>query len=488
VLIAGAAALAPAACAPTMGHRATGSGDGVGDGAGGQRHTTGVTTVLPAGTSASALRAASRAFFASSPVVVLAGDETSHPAAARVAAHLGVPVLLPDAHLLAELDRLGVSEIVSFAAQPPPGDLRVVPGPAEGTPRLNADLPAPPPAGRALLLIDPDQPASPLVRATATAAGAGIVEIRGADPRADADAIAALRAAPEATVAAVGRTFGSTERFAGRIRTARLAPELPSGGLLALPANHYVAIYGNPLTPSLGLLGEQDATAAVTRVGDLVAQYADLLDTPVRPAFELIATVAASAPGSDGSYSTPTDPAVLARWIDVAEGAGVYCLLDLQPGRSDFLTQARLYADLLRRPGVGLALDPEWRLLPGELPLTRIGHVDAAEVNAVADWLATLTRENDLPPKMLVLHQFQTQMLRDRDQIDRTHDELQIVVHVDGSGGQGAKQSTWRTMRADLPDGFFLGWKNFIDEDAPMLTPPETVAQVTPFPSLISYQ
>ena len=40
----------------------------------------------------------------------------------------------------------------------------------------------------------------------------------------------------------------------------------------------------------------------------------------------------------------------------------MYVVLDLQPGRSNFLDQAKLYEPLLRLPHVGLALDPEWRL------------------------------------------------------------------------------------------------------------------------------
>ena len=40
----------------------------------------------------------------------------------------------------------------------------------------------------------------------------------------------------------------------------------------------------------------------------------------------------------------------------------MYVVLDLQPGRTDFLTQAKRYEPLLALPHVGLALDPEWRL------------------------------------------------------------------------------------------------------------------------------
>jgi hypothetical protein len=45
-----------------------------------------------------------------------------------------------------------------------------------------------------------------------------------------------------------------------------------------------------------------------------------------------------------------------------------YLVLDLQPGRSTFLSQARKLRWALKKPWVGLALDPEWRMGPGEVP------------------------------------------------------------------------------------------------------------------------
>jgi hypothetical protein len=43
-------------------------------------------------------------------------------------------------------------------------------------------------------------------------------------------------------------------------------------------------------------------------------------------------------------------------------------------------------------------------------------------------------------------------------------------------------------LRRNLPDRVWLGWKNFEDEDHPMLTPAETLARVRPAPSFVSYQ
>ena len=175
-------------------------------------------------------------------------------------------------------------------------------------------------------------------------------------------------------------------------------------------------------------------------------------------------------------------------WLDAAEAAGLYVVLDLQPGRTDFLTQAKEYADLLVRPHVGLALDPEWRLAPDGRHLRSIGQVHVDEVNAVGNWLADFITEHRLPPKVLTLHQFQTRMIVERDRLDTTRPQVQYLVHVDGQGSQPAKQGTWEVIKRDLPERSWLGWKNFEDEDTPMLTPAQTVAQVDPLPHFISYQ
>jgi hypothetical protein len=64
-----------------------------------------------------------------------------------------------------------------------------------------------------------------------------------------------------------------------------------------------------------------------------------------------------------------------------------------------------------------------------------------------------------------------------------------VMVHADGQGPQGSKQDTWRVLHQEGPaEGLAWGWKNFYDEDSPMLTPEETIAQVSPRPQLISYQ
>jgi len=119
--------------------------------------------------------------------------------------------------------------------------------------------------------------------------------------------------------------------------------------------------------------------------------------------------------------------------------------------------------------------------------LRQIGSVGVDEVNSVVAWLADLTRTEHLPQKMLVLHQFAQRMIVDRERLDTTRDELAVVVHVDGQGSQPAKAGTWTALQRGAPAGVHWGWKNFYDEDSPMLDPAQTY-RVRPLPDLVSYQ
>ena len=264
--------------------------------------------------------------------------------------------------------------------------------------------------------------------------------------------------------------------------------ELPGGGRVLFPGRRLVALYGHPGTPALGVLGEQDLAGSVQRARDVAAQYQALVAEPVVPTFEIIATVASTAAGPDGDYSTEATVEDLRPWVDAARDAGGYVLLDLQPGRTDFLTQAQRYTELLAQPHVGLAFDPEWRLRPDQRHLRQIGSVDAEEVNRAITWLADLTRDHDLPQKVLMIHQFRLEMINGRERLDLTRAELAVVLHADGFGTPELKLETWTKLHEGAPAGVFWGWKNFIDEDSPTLTPAETVAIGPTPPVVVTYQ
>ncbi|NLF90531.1 MAG: cell wall-binding repeat-containing protein, partial [Corynebacterium marinum] len=94
---------------------------------------------------------------------------------------------------------------------------------------------------------------------------------------------------------------------------------------------------------------------------------------------------------------------------------------------------------------------------------------------------------NDLPQKGLIVHQFQMQMLRDREQINTDHPELAFILHADGHGVAEEKFATWDAVRQGLDEDWFMAWKNFIDEDKPTFTPEQTYG-IEPRPWFVSYQ
>ena len=437
--------------------------------------------------------------FASAPVVIVARpDRPAELTAARWALRTHAPLLLASAQaggaavsamLRARIKALdphvvlaaGMSGNVLAAALP---GIRVVTNPAT--------LPAtrtPPPLSRLALLVHPGDRDTVTLAAVTTArvAGARVIAVRGGDPRADPAAIAALSQARPQRVLAIGAGFGPASRLASQVAVAQTGVQLPGGGQILFPGRLLVALYGHPDAPALGVLGQQDLSASIARARKVAAAYRALSRVPVVPALEIIATVAGARPGPDGDYSYRSSVASLRPWVRRATAAGMYVILDLQPGRASLLAQAKEYRSLLKLPDVGLALDSEWKLAPGQLPLHQIGSVSVSEVNSVASWLAGLTARYRLPQKLLVLHQFRLSMIRGEHELDTRHEDLAILIHMDGQGTPGDKLQTWQAVTAAAPAGVSFGWKNFYVKDHPMMSPWQTMAR-TPRLSMISYQ
>lgn len=358
--------------------------------------------------------------------------------------------------------------------------------------------PAPRPTRTAVLVRPDDDSAVPLVLA-ARAVGHTVIPTRVNDLRADPAVIKRLaelrgRGRPPQVVLG-GRAMAAVEPgiVAAHLATVATGRQLPGGGQLVIDprrphARRYVGLYGVTQSPVLGALGEQPVNRSVARAKQLARRYRRVTDdVDVIGCFEIIATVASSSAGRDGNYARERPIADLAPAVAAARRAGIYVLLDIQPGRSDFLTLAKRYRRLLRQPHVGLALDPEWRLRPNQRHLQQIGSVGIDEVNEVAGWLADLVQHERLPQKMLLIHQFSHSMVRGRERMDTSRDELAYVIQMDGQGPQGAKLETWRAITAARPDGVQFGWKNFYDEDPVVRTPADTMG-LTPPPVFVSYQ
>lgn len=419
-------------------------------------------------------------------VVASTGAPRAIETGSAIANQDGGPLLLVGADVsavVAELDRLQPRRVTTVGLDP--ATLQSL---GRFEPEVRP-LGAPPatdlPAGLAgLWLIDAaagDSIAPTMAAARATGAKAILLE------RLDL-----RRQPPEITVAirAAGTPIhlvgGFNEAAVWQLEVVRAGLEIPGGGQVMFPGRILVALYGAPGYSGLGALGQQGPTETVERLRPLAAEYA-AGGAQVLPTFELIATIAAASAGADGDYSEELPVEALRPWVDAAAEHGVYVVLDLQPGRTDFLTQAKLYRELLALPHVGLALDPEWRLGPDQVHLRQIGTVSAAEINMVSQWLAEVVRDEALPQKLFLIHEFKLSMITDREQITAPS-ELAVVIQMDGQGPLPSKYGTYAAVVAGAEEApWEWGWKNFYELDTPLATPAELL-DLDPLPVFFSYQ
>ncbi len=286
-----------------------------------------------------------------------------------------------------------------------------------------------------------------------------------------------------ATGAGGGDDGSRTAREASARALPPAPPQLPRGGRSIFPGFRVVAFYGAPQSEELGELGIGTPVSAARRLERQAKAYARER-RPVLPAMELIAVIAAAHEGADGMYRTRQPDVIVRRYLRAARRAKALLLLDIQPGLSDFFTETTRLERWLREPDVGLALDPEWRVAPGEVPGQVIGRVDAREVNATTAWLEQLTRRHGLPEKLVVIHQFTDDMVDDSQL--QARDGLQIVLNADGFGSQPVKKAKYHAFTRQAP-GFEPGFKLFYREDVELMTPRQ-VLRLKPPPDFVVYE
>lgn len=263
------------------------------------------------------------------------------------------------------------------------------------------------------------------------------------------------------------------------------ATQLPGGGRTFFPDRRVVAFYGNPADDELGALGIGTPDQAARKLKRVAKSY-ERKSRPVLPCLELITTVAAGSPGDDGKYRIQVPEKTIDRYLRAARKAGAVLLLDVQPGLATFPEEVRRLKKWLVQPDVGLALDPEWRIEPGQVPGGVIGSVSAEEVNAVSIDLAAVVRERNLPEKLFVIHQFTNDMVRDKQKV-KIRKGLATVFNVDGFGAPPNKISKYREFTKSTPKGAHDGFKVFFREDTDRMRPAAVMA-LQPRPDLVIYE
>ncbi|MDT8911645.1 hypothetical protein [Amycolatopsis sp. PS_44_ISF1] len=232
--------------------------------------------------------------------------------------------------------------------------------------------------------------------------------------------------------------------------------------------------------------------------GDLSAAGRKLMDQigtfpqtrPVTPVVELIATASHRTPGPDGMFRTRASDDTVREYLDEARALKGVLLLNIQPGRADFLPEVQAYEHWLTEPDVGVALDPEWAVEPGVVPGEKFGHTTGTELDGVAAYLGELAQSHHLPDKIMAYHQVAASVVTDEASL-KAHPGVSAVKIVDGIGSAGAKKATWTKLMADKPEHVQAGFKLFFEEDtrhgAALMTPTE-VLSLTPTPAYVVYE
>lgn len=258
-----------------------------------------------------------------------------------------------------------------------------------------------------------------------------------------------------------------------------------------LPFKRIVAYYGNLYSKRMGILGEYPPEEMWRRLNVEVDAWekADPA-TPVQPAIHYIAAVAQGIPMKDGKYTKRMPEMQIDSALAIAKMGNAIVFLDIQVGLSNVQNEVPRLEKYLKMPHVHLGIDPEFSMKDGIVPGRKVGTMDATDINFCSEYLAKLVKENNLSPKILIVHRYTQGMVKNYRNIS-LHPEVQIVMNMDGWGEPVLKYSTYNRYVYREPvqfTGFKLFYKNDLKKSPHrLLTPPELM-KLKPQPIYIQYQ
>ena len=258
-----------------------------------------------------------------------------------------------------------------------------------------------------------------------------------------------------------------------------------------LPFKRIVAYYGNLYSKRMGVLGEYPPNELWRRLRNELRAWENAdPQTPVLPAIHYIAVVAQGSPQKDGKYRMRMPKSQIDSALSIARMGNAIVFLDVQVGMSNVKEEIPLLERYLKMPHVHLAIDPEFSMKDGSRPGTKIGSFEADDINYCSDYLAKLVRENNLPPKIFVVHRFTQRMVKSYNRI-ALHPEVQIVMNMDGFGPPWLKYDSYIAYIYREPvqfTGFKLFYKNDLRRPPHRLLTPLELIKLKPQPIYIMYQ
>ena len=258
-----------------------------------------------------------------------------------------------------------------------------------------------------------------------------------------------------------------------------------------LPFKRIVAYYGNLYSKKMGVLGEYPPKEVWKKLTvEMNAWKKADPATPVQPAIHYIAVVAQGIPMKDNTYCKRMPDAQIDSALAIAKMGNAIVFLDIQVAKSNLKHEVPLLEKYLKMPQVHLGIDPEFSMKDGSIPGHKIGNMDANDVNFCSEYLAKLVKDNNLTPKILIVHRFTQGMIKNYQNI-KLRPEVQIVMNMDGWGEPILKYSTYIRYIKREPvqfTGFKLFYKNDLKKAPHHLLTPTELMELKPQPIYIQYQ
>jgi hypothetical protein len=251
--------------------------------------------------------------------------------------------------------------------------------------------------------------------------------------------------------------------------------------------NDILAFYGHPDSRNMGILGRHSIEELDRLLTALVPEYEKVNGgRKVHKAFYLIyGTV-----WPKGEIGTIGDN-LLMKYIEYGIKNDILVFIDHQIGRYDPIDSLKKMLPYLRYPNVHLALDPEWRT---KKPMADIGSMTAEEINMAQQVMENYIIDNNIPgERMLVIHQFNYGMIKDRSQVKSNYNRVRLVHCADGFGSPEVKRDSYNynALATNMPIKAFKLFYNFgipgVGYDYPLMTPKD-VYKLNPRPYFIMYQ
>ncbi|HEX9056049.1 MAG TPA: hypothetical protein VF818_00820 [Ktedonobacterales bacterium] len=285
----------------------------------------------------------------------------------------------------------------------------------------------------------------------------------------------------------------------------------------ALPGARIILYFGIAGTPAGGVIGwyGNDEAGLLNQLRNQGQGYAQVDPShPVMMGLDLVNPLADALP-QQGYYIDRMDPSIIQHYADLAHDNHMLFFMDMQIEKSTVQRELAYILPYLQLPWVDIALDPEWdHAFGGQEAGCNVGfdpnitgRTRVSEINYLIDQLSALVVSKHLPPKILIIHQYQfgenpanrgyicsNAMPSEGWQNIVFKPGVQIVVNTDGVGGPEAKTADYIAFDHDQHiqyPGIKLYYyypiltPNFYD--TPLMSPAQ-VLSLDPPPLLIMYQ